>query len=305
MLISGMHGLGDNLHQRSIVREFLKRGEVWLETPWPSVYHDLEGLHLVRPRTTLRTQAKNAQREAAKYERQYRGGAATLKVWYRPHEVRRHGSVLAAMSASCGVTLGDFTMPVPESWRAQALSHIPGWDGVKPLLFYRPLVERTEWGGCGARNPDREAYAQILESLRDAFYVVSIADLVPGKEWIVSQPIGADTELHAGELSFEALAGMASLASLVYCSPGFAVILAQSVGTPSICVFGGYENSTSFAGGAQFAPYLGIDPVKPCDCFSHSHACQKHIDIQAAKERARTFIDRHCAQSRIDQAVAA
>jgi hypothetical protein len=56
--LASMHGMGDNLHQRAIVRRLMEQDVVYLDTPWPSVYHDLVGprLHLVRPAaTTLRT----------------------------------------------------------------------------------------------------------------------------------------------------------------------------------------------------------------------------------------------------------
>ncbi len=98
-------------------------------------------------------------------------------------------------------------------------------------MVYRPLVERTEWNGCAARNPDHSAYAALFASIRDQFHVVSIADLVPNVEWISGARVEADQKFHAGELEFEALAGLFSIASLVFCSPGFAVILAQTVGT--------------------------------------------------------------------------
>src|SRR3546814_11400043 len=41
--VQGMHGLGDNLHQRAILRHLMQSHEVWLETPWPCIYHDLVG----------------------------------------------------------------------------------------------------------------------------------------------------------------------------------------------------------------------------------------------------------------------
>src|SRR5690348_14858775 len=91
ILVRGMHGLGDNLHQRAIVRDYLGRGhKIWLETPWPSVYHDLVGrqVRLVNTGSRLRTQAKNAEREAARY---YVGGppsgATIVTVRYTPAAV--------------------------------------------------------------------------------------------------------------------------------------------------------------------------------------------------------------------------
>jgi len=107
----------------------------------------------------------------------------------------------------------------------------------------------------------------------------------------------ADLEYHHGELTFENLAQLFAEASLVYAHPGFSVPLAQSVGTPVISVFGGYENSKSFSVGAQWAPYLGVDPINSCQCFLHSHPCDKTIDVPRALEQVRKFASNAIAAS--------
>lgn len=294
LIVRGMHGLGDNLHQRAIVRQFMERHHVWLETPWPCVYHDLVGerLTLLSKGSALRTQAKNARREAARFSRRMPpAGARTLQISYAPELVRRCGSVLGAMAATCGVATADFSLPVPQAWRDRAAVWLARWQPPKPLLIYRPLVERSEWGGCAARNPDHAAYAALVESVRDRFFVVSLADLQPGAEWMVGQHVRGDVELHRGELDFETIAALTADAALVISSPGFAVVLAQAVGTPVCAVFGGYENGSSFMSGALLAPYLAIEPITPCNCFSHRHDCQKAIDLPAALERLSRFVD--------------
>lgn len=300
LYIRGMHGLGDNLHQRAVLRQLLPAGRIWLETPWPSVYHDLVGdrLALVDKGSVLRTQAKNAKREVGRFSRETAPAAARrrpLQVSYSPELVRQHGSVLAAMSAHCGVQPGDFTLPVPQAWRERAARWLAQWAPQKPLLVYRPLVERAEWGGCPARNPDHESYAQLVASIRARYFVISVADLQPGAEWAVGLDIGADVELHRGELDFETIAALTQAAALVISSPGFAVILAQAVGTPVCCIFGGYENAASFSAGSRYAPYLGIQPINPCQCFSHRHGCDKRIDMPAALRRLEDFANETAA----------
>ena len=292
IIVEGMHGLGDNLHQRSVVRELMRFGRVWLETPWPCLYHDMPDLRLISKGTKLRTQAKNAKREASRY---YSGpmptGAERLRVHYPPELVRKHGSVLAAMSVQCRVQMVDFRLPVPEDWLARADDLIRGLRPDRPLMVFRPLVERTEWGGCRNRNPDPAAYRALYKEIRDRYFVLSIADLAPGKEWMIGGPVEADAEFHAGELDIELLAALVARAGLVFTSPGFALVLAQAVGTPVVGVFGGYENSGSFSAGAQLTPTLGIDPVRPCNCFSHTHQCDKRVDLDGARRRLLEFID--------------
>lgn len=290
LLIEGMHGLGDNLHQRAIVRELGKDREVWVETPWPSVYHDL-GVRLVTKGSSLRTQAKNARRERAAYSATRAPVTAErMTISYPPQSVRDHGSVLAGMSATAGVPAGDFRMPVAPDWKRRAQTWLDRWSPTKPLMIYRPLVERSEWSGCPARNPDHDHYADLFESIRDQFFVVSVADLVPGKEWLVGRRVTADAECHAGELEFEVLAALTEAAGLVFTAPGFAAVLGQAVGAPVVAVFGGYENSASFSSGARFSPYLGIDPVQSCQCFRHDHDCRKAIDMPAARRALAKFV---------------
>lgn len=296
ILVSGMHGLGDNLHQRAILRRLMRGNEVWLESSWVSPYHDLitQGLHVVRKNTTLRTQAKNAHREGDRFEdRRMPVTYRTVDVWYKPEDVRRHGSVLGAMCVNTGTNIetADFRLPVPEAWRDKARGLIG--NPAKPVMVYRPLVERREWGGCATRNPNHDAYLDLFLGIRDRYYVVSIADLEPDKEWIAGYRIAADQKFHGGELDFETLAGLFSLTSLVFCSPGFAVILAQAVGTPVISIFGGYERAYSFSAGARFSPYLGIEPINPCDCFDHGCRCSKSIDVPAARESIAAFVAAH------------
>jgi hypothetical protein len=287
--VEGMHGMGDNLHQRSLMRELMKSREVWLDTPWPSIYHDLVGsrLHVVSKGSKLRTQAKNVEREASAFDAaEPPKDAEVLRVSYPPEQVRRQRGVLAAMSAHCGLPVGDFRMPVPDDW-----THGLRLPKDRPVLVLRPLVERTEWGGCRNRNPESTAYLQLLASIRERFFLVSVADLQPGVEWLAHAPVDADLTLHAGELDFRALAALWRDASLVFTSPGFGLVLAQAVGTPVVGVFGGYESGYSFSAGAVHTPTLTIEPRHPCDCFSHTHRCSKAIDMALWLPRLASFAD--------------
>jgi hypothetical protein len=294
LLIKGLHGLGDNLHQRALIRQLITKRDVYLESSWVAPYHDLldQGLKVIRAPIPLYAQTKNAQREAARF---YCGelpiDLPEATVWYRPEDVRLHRGVLAAMCAGAGVdyTRADFRLPVPDAWLAKADALIEQWRPTKPIMVVRPLVERAEWDGCAARNPDHAAYAAILASIHQRFFIVMLADLQDGIEWMVGQRIRADVALLKGELTFEVMAALFARAALVYCSPGFAVVLAQAVGTPVICVFGHYERAYSFSGGARFTPYLGIEPIHPRDDFSHADNGDKRIDLALAIHRARPF----------------
>ncbi len=48
LVVVGMFGIGDCIGQRAMLRELMKTHDVWLETYYASMYHDLiaEGLNL-------------------------------------------------------------------------------------------------------------------------------------------------------------------------------------------------------------------------------------------------------------------
>lgn len=290
LLVHGMSGMGDNLHQRALLKELCKHYDVWLRTPWPQIYHDMPHVRPIPINTKLRTQAKNEKRW--KYYSQIPPRAiSTIRITYSPPQIMQLGSVLASMWAQAGLrgTPGDFRLPVPQEWRIRAREMLGSVD--KPIMVYRPLVERVEWTGSKSRNPEYSSYAALYRSLRDKYHVVSIADLVPDVEWTVGERVEVDQTFHAGEFQFEALAGLFAEAALVYSCPGFAVVLAQAVGTPAITVFGGFEDARSFSAGARFTPWLAVEPINPCPCWSHTHNCNKKIDVPNALKRIKEFIN--------------
>lgn len=289
LVVAGMQGMGDCIHQRAVVRELSKRFEVWLETSWPLVYWDMPNVHLLASNTILRTQQKNVARERGQFETAAPRGAQVIRVSSPSRRIMALGSVLAAMSETAGVRVGDFRLPVRDEWLEKADAVLAKAD--RPVMFFRPLTVRKEWTGAQTRNPRPEHYAALFEAIREQFYVVSVADLVPGAEWIVGDELPADLKLHKGELDAEALFGVVARADLVFTSPGFGTVLGQALGRPGVTVFGGYEDARSFSVGAAYAPWLPIQPQHPCPCWSHTHACPKDIDVPSAIGKLTEFVD--------------
>lgn len=289
--IQGMNGFGDTIHQRAPLRKMLERGdEVWMPTAAPCFYHDLLSpkLHLLRSQTKLRTQNKNVAREQRNFAMDSTAlDARHLTARYTGDNVKRHGSVVHAICHALEVdpTGADFRMPVPQAWIDKA----PKID--RPYMVYRPPVARREWGGAAPRNPDVNAYAKIFAAVREGFKVVSIADLSPGLEWIVGKAEAADETYHSGELDIEAIAGLVQRASFVFTTPGFLTVLAQALSVPCITVFGGYETPRSYSS-AHWAPWLPIEVERPCECWEHSHPCDKRIDLPKAISKATAFVSR-------------
>lgn len=291
--VTGMHGLGDNLHQRAVLRQLMQRHEVWLDTSWVAPYYDLiaQGLNVCHRHTFLRTQHKNAAREMALFSRKpIPPGTPTRRISYRP----THPTVLAAMCEVAGVdyATADYRFPkeLPGAWRVEADAL---FTTDKPICVYRPLSVRPEWKGNEKRNADANEYAELFAAIRDTFYVVSVADFEDRREWPVGQMLKDVKQFHSGELPFEVLAGLWQRADLVYTSGGFAAILAMAVETPVISVFGSYERAEAISSGSRYSPYLGIEPIAPCSCMNGDcrKRCSKHLDVDKERSRIISFVD--------------
>jgi SAM-dependent methyltransferase len=299
ILVSGMFGIGDNLHQRAPVRNLMLSHDVWLETCHIALYHDLvaQGLKLLPRPTRLRAQARTIMTERTRYTFSSTGPpphAERRTIRYNKSEIEKFGSILGAMYGCLNLpmpAMADFRLPIPSAWTANARRLIETWPRTsKPLMMLRQIVLRKEWDGAN-RNPDPIAYRRLVEDIRDRFFVVSIADLAPGLEWVVGPELPADIRLHAGELDFETMAALFAEVALVVSPAGFAPVLAQAVRTPGVTVYGGRESfRTTQAAGAHLAPSLGIDPINRCDCHSNTHRCDKTLDLVAARGRLADFV---------------
>lgn len=293
LVVTGQYGIGDCIHQRAVVRELMKTNRVTLQTVYSAMYHDMvaDGLILER-RSSLSPRIKDGDAIP-----KGRSALASLRIGYTPELTRAHGSIVAAQYASVGLECPErpnFRMPVKREWRDAARKLIAGWpSGGKPIMVYRPIVLNSVWS-APARAPDPVAYDALYRSIRDRFFVVSVCDLTQGGEYIVGKKADVDVELHAGELKFEELAGLFSEADLVFANPGFAPILAQSVGTPGIIIYGANESyRITNLPGEHLAPTLAIEPIVPCEHFIRNCKCDKTIDVKAALPKVTAFAARY------------
>lgn len=303
LYIRGMHGMGDNLHQRAVIRLLRQSYNVTLETSWASLYHDFlaEGdFRVVGRPINLRTQLKNFSRPSEQ----------SLFSPYPPHHhvtnsirLSYSGSTIAQTPsktitealfriAGLGARFAesDFRLPLKPAWVHEA-QNLAWWPNDRPVMVYRPLCMRPEWAGSGVRNANIQDYHTIATMLHKKYFIVSIADLEPGKEWIVGPEYPADLKFHGGEFPFETLAAIFQRADLVLTSGGFAAMLGPAVETPTISVLGGYEPKEWCADGGKFSGYLPIQPMKPCSCGSSGcgNRCSKALDLPYALAMVEGF----------------
>lgn len=267
-----MLGLGDSIYQRAFMRHLPGSHIV---TTWPELYEDL-GVKCIKAETRLRTQAKSA--ESSGYQ------------WHKMPSLRREvhvrygvkdleqGSIVSAMRRQFCVSNPVFDLPDfgPSPIEID-----------KPVAIVRPVTARREWLNT-ARNPRPIYIAQAADELRRrGYFVVSLADLQDGEEWLVGDPPGADLVLHKGELSITQTLAAIQHAEVVAAGVGWVVPACISARTPLYCVLGGqlgHNSPDHITDPAMDLSSVGWAwPEGPCGCTSKTHDCNKVINDFDAK----------------------
>lgn len=267
-VIDGMHGLGDNLYQRAVLRHYHPEGRLYLQTSWPQLYADMPHVHPIRkPNVTLRTQAKNAA-TADGFHAAPEGRRINRKLSY----VRRPGSILEALCASLEI-------------RAPARFDMTG-PPVNPVrdtryVVVRPATVRTEWR-ADARNPRPEYIARAAEAAQAAgFSVISVADLKEGEEWALEPLPPADVTLHRGELSVMNLLEVIAGAAGVIGGVGFLTCAALAYNVPQLLIFGGWGHDNHpgriLGPGLDTSRIVQAVPDPMCMCHDGLHDCPRSI----------------------------
>lgn len=271
MHIRGMHGFGDNIMQRPFIRAAAARGPVILETPWPELFSDLAGVKFARARSQLRTQAKNERASSVRWVSPY---GRPVRVSYGPDDLRR-SNIWRGLARR--LPLGDqpFKLDLPP------LPDHPIDTGGKPLAVVRPVTARREWLNT-ARNPLPAYVSALAEHLALTHYVVCIADLQDGEEWLEGPLPFCDLALLNGELStLEALSLVAS-ADIVVGGVGWIVPAALAARTPAFIVLGGQggHNGPEVLIDPEWIPEHRVGFAMPenyCKCEFKEHSCDKSI----------------------------
>lgn len=264
VIIHGMQGLGDNVYQRAFVKNLPR--PVYLETPWPELYADLEGVQFLRPVTKLRTQAKNIARQT---QRWVAASGPNRRISYGGD------GIVAGMQKCFGVGPGTFDLPPMPSPRQGRYAVV------------RPATIRREWL-AEARNPRPEYIAEAASILMDRGYrVISVADLEPGVEWALDPLPPADERLHGGELTVTELLGLVQHATVVIGGVGWILPAAIAGRVPAWIIFGGwgfFNAPERLVDCRMEVSHIGIAlPDRFCRCRFNRHSCDKRISDHAGK----------------------
>lgn len=276
LLIEGMHGLGDNLYQRAVLRA-IEWGDrpLYLVTSWPQLYADMPHVRCVSPGAVrLRTQAKNAGRRDHRWHSPPPGAERI-----RWHYVHRDGSIPESLFQAIG-------RPAPRSLDMTGPPVAP-LQVARPYVLVRPVTIRKEWH-AESRNPLPEYVAYAAAAARRAGYqVVSVADLQPGEEWAVGPLPVADAEFHRGELPIEQVLQYVAGASATIGGVGWAVPASLAYNRRMLLIYGGWGAHNGpdriFGPLIDTARIAQLLPDRFCMCTANNHNCDKTITGAEAK----------------------
>jgi hypothetical protein len=268
-----MWGLGDNIYSRPFVRAAAAQYEVWLETPWPELYGDLD-IRFVLGKRRLRTQLKNMARQRP--ER-----------WSRPLPMRevkvsyggdlRTASIVHALERKWSALQVGFD---PALFDVPDMGPTPSLPRHRPIAVVRPVTVRAEWRNQ-ARNPRPEYVAALAAELMTTHTVIAVADLAAGQEWAVGEMPPAHQYLVRGELNVRELLALVREADVVIGGVGWIVPAGMALRSRTFVILGGH--------GGHNAPEKITDPrldlsrigfAMPeafCRCTNMLHDCDKRI----------------------------
>ena len=273
VLIRGMWGLGDNVYARPFVRAAMEKHEIWLDTPWPELYADLD-IRFVRMPRRLRTQMKNVERQPK--ER-----------WSRPPPMRE----VRGVSYGSDLTTYPLITALERRWSALKVAFDPALFDLpdmgpspvrsdRPTAVIRPVTRRVEWDNT-ARAPKPEYIVALAAELMATHTVVAVADLAPGHEWLVGNLPPAHHYFVFGELPVRELLALVRDADIVIGGVGWIVPVGLALKVRTFVVLGGH--------GGHNAPEKITDPrldisrigfAMPdnfCRCTRMLHGCDKTI----------------------------
>lgn len=271
--VRGMWGLGDNIYSRPFVCAAATKYDVWLETPWPELYADLDIKFLPGSRR-LRTQQKNiARQQMGIWSPMPQRGVRQLKIGYAGLESSSIIEGLERHWSPKGIKFDPALFDLPGLGPSPVKSE-------RPIAVVRPVTVRKEWYN-EARNPLPEYIAAIARYLMATHTVVVVADIEIGEESIIGEPPPGHRHFLRGELPVCELLALVSHADIVIGGVGWIVPAGLALKVKTFVVMGG--NGGHNAPEKITDPRLDVSriaflvPENFCRCTNMLHNCDKRI----------------------------
>jgi hypothetical protein len=273
ILLRGMWGLGDNIYARPFMRAAAAQYDLWLDTPWPELFEDLD-IRFVRGSRRLRTQTDNIALQSK--DRWSRPPLSTREVTLNYGNLAASSiirSLETRWSTKLGVRFDPALFDLPD------MGPSPVKSG-RPIAVIRPVTERAEWLNR-ARNPKPEYVNALAAELMATHTVVAVGNLAPGHEWAVGNLPPAHHHFLFGELKIRELLALVRDADIVVGGVGWIVPAGLALKTRTFIVLGGHGGHN--APEKLTDPRLDLShigfamPDRLCRCTHMLHNCMKDI----------------------------
>jgi len=270
--VHGMWGMGDNIYSRPFVRAAAAKYEVWLETPWPELYADLD-IKFVNRSRNLRTQLKNIARQPPERWSPLPSRIREIRIGY--FALAAH-SIINCMQRhwfNVGIAFDPVLFDLPDMGPSPVVSE-------RPIAVVRPVTVRKEWRN-EARNPKPEYVAQIAASLMETHHVVAVADIQSEHEWAIGELPPAHQYLIHGELPIRQLLALVHDADIVIGGVGWIVPAGLALKVKTFIILGGHGGHNRPA--VLTDPRLNLSrlgfamPDRFCRCTHMLHNCDKRM----------------------------
>lgn len=286
-----MHGIGDTLYGRPIVRRLLENAaqEVAVATPWPELYWDMapSGLRFLNPGwTALRTQDENTAKQPMDLWAEPEG-FYNYRLKYTTKELIAGKTPIQCYEKCTGLTISDFPgffeLPIKQEWFAQAIPVLMSAANQHlRVAVVRPPTLRKEWM-CPSRNPSPAAWNAIMERIDDEYdLILNVGYLATGEEEVSPDiTIVGNTDYLYGGLSIGTIAAICSMADLVVVPVCVMLPLVYAVGATALVVYGGMHGPTRLIDPRmRTGKVTSLAPKPFCECGRKTHDCYKHIEPQ-------------------------
>lgn len=274
------YGFGDNIYERPFVIKATRENDrVYLFTPFPEIYPNIPNLFFTKPITQLRAQKKNIDRIPASVWATPPPAPYTRKQFdYHRGRLQQNLNIIQGFEDSIGkINQLDFNMPAKPEWLTKAQAILKNINTEKKICIVKRPTLRREWLNI-SRNPKLEYIQLLIDTYKDEYFFISVADVNGTDEWLDGVLSGIDLDLNHGQTDIFTTAGLCALSDMVIGYPSYFLPLCISLKTKFFCIYGGSikpELLTDPRMGTETYSFAAPDPF--CNCIENDHQCKKDI----------------------------
>jgi hypothetical protein len=270
MTVSTMHGLGDSLYLRPVLKWFPEQRIINLLTPWPQVFHDFKNVRICLPQlTNLRTQTANMLKHIELFNPSMPPNIRLTYDLQKNNIMHSYFDCLYPAQPSWV----DMSFPVKDEWIQLAKGLI---KNDKPICLIRPNTLRREWMSH-ARNCKNEYLQLFINKYAHKYHFVTLASIDGHREWYEHDLTGIHQKIE--NIDIETTFGLFKIADVIVTAPCFWLPLGMSLNSKMLVLYGAHFSHWDINDKRIKAPNLVfVEPTPFERCAVHKPNAFKDID---------------------------